>query len=78
MSTLHLPRLHDDSHRRLSSVAHVFWAVSGTVVVAFIFFAALGAFDPADAEGLTVAVLVLATLWVSHSWRQLWREEREP
>jgi hypothetical protein len=77
MSTLHLPSPHDGSHPRLSSMAHAFWAVCGTVVVAFIFFAALGAFDPADAVVPTVVVLVLATLWVSHSWRQLWRDERE-
>jgi hypothetical protein len=58
------------------SVAHVFWALCGTIVLLFIFFAALGAVEPEDAVELTIVVLALAVLWLAHAWRDLWREER--
>jgi hypothetical protein len=55
---------------------HAFWWACGAIVLAFIFFAALGAVDPAEAVELTIVVLVLAVLWLAHAWRDLWREER--
>ena len=64
------------SHPRLESLAHVFWAACGAIVVAFIFFAALGAIEPGDALPLTILVLALAVLWLAHAWRELWRDER--
>jgi hypothetical protein len=63
-------------HPRLDPLAHAFWAACGTVVVLFIFFAALGAIEPEDATELTVVVLALAVLWLAHAWRGLWRDER--
>jgi hypothetical protein len=59
-----------------TALAHAFWAACGTIVVLFIFFAALGAVEPGDAIGLTIAVLALAVLWLAHEWRGLWRAER--
>jgi hypothetical protein len=58
------------------ALAHAFWAACATIVVLFIFFAALGAVQPDDAVELTVVVLVLAVLWLAHAWRGLWRDER--
>ena len=58
------------------SVAHAFWAACGAIVVAYIFFAALGAVQPGEAVELTVVVLALAVLWLGHAWRDLWRYER--
>jgi hypothetical protein len=55
---------------------HAFWWACGGIVLAFIFFAALGAVDPGEAVELTIVVLVLAVLWLAHAWRDLWREER--
>jgi hypothetical protein len=75
MAMFHLPRLEPDTHPRLQSVAHVFWALCGTIVVLFIFFAALGAVEPSDAVELTIVVLVLTVLWCAHAWRGLWRDE---
>jgi hypothetical protein len=63
-------------HPRLDVLAHAFWAACGTIVVLFIFFAALGAVEPGDAIALTIAVLALAVLWLAHAWRGLWRDER--
>ena len=45
-------------------VRHAFWVACGSLVLLGIFFAALGAFDPTEAIGLTIALLVLAALWL--------------
>jgi hypothetical protein len=63
-------------HRRLDTLGHVFWAACGAIVLAFIFFAALGAVEPGDAVELTVVVVALAAAWLAHAWRDLWRDER--
>jgi len=54
---------------------HGLWVACGSLVLLGIFFAALGAFDPTEAVGLTVALLVLAALWLGHEWGGLWRDE---
>lgn len=56
-------------------IRHAFWAACGSLVLLGIFFAALGAFDPTEAVGLTVALLVLAALWLAHEWGDLWQDE---
>jgi hypothetical protein len=66
-------------HHHLDSgggLAQLFWGTCATLVVAFIFFAALGAFEPGDVLPLTLAAVALAALWLAHEWRQLWRDER--
>ena len=81
MATLHLPRFRpgsrtggeDESARTLQTA---FWTVAGAIVVLYIFFAALGGIDPAEARAATIVVLVLAVLWLAHSWRRLWAEEK--
>jgi len=60
----------------MSAIVHVFWAACATIVVLFIFFAALGAVDPGDAVALTAVVLALAALWLAHEWRGLFDDER--
>jgi hypothetical protein len=57
-------------------VTQAFWAFCGTIVVLFIFVAALGAVEPGDAVELTVVVVALAAAWLAHAWRDLWRDER--
>jgi hypothetical protein len=59
-----------------ASIAHAFWGACGAIVLAYIFVAALGAFQPDEAVELTIVVLALAVLWLAHSWRELWRDER--
>jgi hypothetical protein len=75
MAAFHLPHLEPDAHPVLHTLAHAFWALCGTIVVLFIFFAALGAVEPEEAVELTVVVLALAVLWLAHAWRELWRAE---
>ena len=59
------------------AIRHALWGTCGTIVLAYIFLAALGALDPAEAEIVTGGVLVLAVVWLAHSWGRLWRDERE-
>ena len=64
---------HDHDH---ASVAQVLWAACAALVLLFIFFAALGAFEPGDVLPVTVVAVVLAALWLAHEWGGLWRDER--
>jgi hypothetical protein len=76
MAMLRLPHLEHESQGLLNTLAHAFWALCATVVVLFIFFAALGALEPSEALELTIVVLALAALWLAHAWRDLFRDER--
>ena len=39
-------------------------------MIVFIFFAALAGVDLAEAETMSIAVAVLAVLWLLHAWRR--------
>jgi hypothetical protein len=78
MATFHLPHFERDEHPRLGTALHLFWGACAAIVLLFIFLAALGAIDPEEAVALTVVVLALAVLWLTHAWRGLWRDERRP
>jgi membrane protein implicated in regulation of membrane protease activity len=54
--------------RTLSTMTDTFWILVLAVVVLFAFFVALGAFSPFEVAGLSIAVLVLAALWIVHAW----------
>jgi hypothetical protein len=55
-----------------------FWALIGALVVAYLFFVALGGVDPSDAPVATGIALALAVLWLAHSWRRLLIGSRSP
>jgi uncharacterized membrane protein (DUF485 family) len=44
-----------------------FWILLLSLVVLFAFFVALGAFSPGEAVGISIAVGVMAVLWVGHA-----------
>jgi xanthine/uracil permease len=67
----HVP--HQTEH---AGLGHVLWAACASVVVMFIFLAALGAFEPGEVVELTIVVIGLAALLLAHEWRGLFREER--
>jgi fatty acid desaturase len=52
----------------LATLSETFWVLVLALIVLFAFFVALGAFSPGDVLGLTVAVAVLAVLWVAHAF----------
>ena len=48
------------------------WALIGALVVLYLFFVVTGGVDPGDDPAWGIAALVLALLWLAHSWRRLW------
>jgi hypothetical protein len=63
----------------LATLSETFWLLVLGVVVLFAFFAALGAFDVGEAVGVTVAVIGLAALWVTHAvWVSRHSDGRDP
>ena len=59
-----------NSRERLNTFRAALWALVGATVVLFIFFAAVGGIDPAEATAMTVIVCVLAVLWLVHFLRR--------
>jgi membrane protein YdbS with pleckstrin-like domain len=53
--------------RTLATLSETFWILVLAVVVLFAFFAVLGAFSPGQVAGLTIAVVILAVLWIVHA-----------
>jgi hypothetical protein len=49
-------------------VREAFWVIALSVILAYAFFMVLGAFDPGDAAGVSIAVAVLGLLWLLHAW----------
>jgi hypothetical protein len=66
----HVP--HRQEHEGLAQVA---WGACASLVLAFIFLTALGAFEPGEILELTILVVALAGLWLAHEWRGLFRDE---
>jgi steroid 5-alpha reductase family enzyme len=64
MAAVHMPRSIRD-HPEVGRIAiDAFWVLAMGVIAAYAFFAALGAFSPADVRGVTIGVAVLLMLWI--------------
>lgn len=64
--------------RLLATLADTFWILVLAVVVLFAFFVALGAFNPGEVAGLTLAMAALALLWIGHAvWDSRHRKGRD-
>lgn len=50
------------------TIRNTFWALVVGTIALFGFFAATGAWTPADAPGAAIAVGVLALLWAAHAY----------
>jgi hypothetical protein len=67
------------SRRILAILSETLWLLILGVVAMFAFFVALGALKPAQVAGLTLAVLILAGLWVAHAvWVARHQSGRDP
>ena len=67
------------SRRTLATLSDTLWVLVLAVVVLFAFFVALGAFSPGEVIGLTLAVGVLAALWIAHAvWDSRHRDPHDP
>jgi membrane protein YdbS with pleckstrin-like domain len=65
--------------RIIAVLSETFWLLILGVVAMFAFFLALGAFKPAEVAGLTIAVILLAALWVAHAtWVSRHQTGRDP
>jgi fatty acid desaturase len=53
--------------RVLSTLSDTFWILVLSVIVLFGFFVALGALDPGQVAGLSLAIVGLTALWVGHA-----------
>jgi len=64
--------------RTLATLSETFWILVLAVVVLFAFFVVLGAFSPGQVAGLTLAMVVLAVLWVAHAvWASRHRDPHD-
>ena len=45
-----------------------FWVFALGAILAYLFFMVLGAFDPGDAVGVSIAIGILVVLWILHAW----------
>jgi fatty acid desaturase len=67
------------SRRTLTTLSDTLWILILAIVVLFAFFVALGAFSPGEVVGLTLAVVVLALLWIAHAmWDSRHRDPHDP
>ena len=85
MTTLHARRPHMPRvPERLSALAwwlrEGFWVVALGLVLMYAFFVALGAFAPGDVAGVSIAVGLLALMYLVHAWAtgRRARERRDP
>ncbi|MBB4663992.1 hypothetical protein [Conexibacter arvalis] len=81
------PRMHGDGvagerHPHLAAtgrgLASAFWALAAGVIVAYVFFLALGAFGSAEVGVVTGVVVGLSALWVVHALLDARRRARDP
>jgi uncharacterized membrane protein YdjX (TVP38/TMEM64 family) len=65
----------------MTSLRIFFWAFAAGIIVAYLFFLALGAFAVDDVLPLTIIVAILALLWVVHfvlEQRHIREQGRDP
>jgi uncharacterized membrane protein YhaH (DUF805 family) len=74
------PDLHGE-HRHLSAagrgLSQAFWALAAGVIVAYVFFLGLGAFGSGEVLALTIAVAILAALWLLHALHAARQRDRD-
>ena len=60
-------------------LSETFWLFVLGVICLFAFFVIMGAFSPGQVIGLSIAMLVLAALWLGHAmWESRHRSGRDP
>jgi hypothetical protein len=76
MASLRVPHVHrlEQDHPRLRTARIGAWTLCGGLVGLYIFFVVLGGVSPSEAKTATVVVVVLALMWLVHSWRRIWAE----
>jgi fatty acid desaturase len=67
VAQLHLREGHPHLAAAGRGLTQAFWAVAAGIIVAYVFFLALGAFGSGEVLALTILVVVLAALWLVHA-----------
>lgn len=67
MAAVRMPHPMRDHPGAGRAAVDAFWVLAIGVIAAYAFFAALGAFSPGDVLGVTIAVAVLAALWIARA-----------
>jgi len=57
-----------DQHPRLRTAIATTAGLCGGLLMLILFFALIGAFDPAEAVGLSIAAVVFAAVWLMAVW----------
>jgi fatty acid desaturase len=70
MATPPTPRRPSPLGALANAVRLMFWVLAAGLIACYGFFVALGAFSPGDVLGVTIAVALLAILWMVHAWAQ--------
>ena len=60
------------SHGRRQNLIAAIWALTGALVVVYLFFMVLSDKKPGDAPVVSIIALVLAVIWLAHSWQRLY------
>jgi membrane protein implicated in regulation of membrane protease activity len=65
--------------RVLHVLSQTFWIFILGLICLFAFFVVMGALQPAQAVGVSLAVLAMAVLWIGHAmWEARHRSGRDP
>lgn len=80
MTGMHLPHPIRNHPAATRAAIDAFWALAVGLIAAYVFFAALGAFDPGDVLGVTIAVGILVVLCCLRVWieRRHAESQRDP
>ncbi|HWI72630.1 MAG TPA: hypothetical protein VNT55_11810 [Baekduia sp.] len=81
MAAVHMPHPIRDHPGAGRAAIDAFWVLAIGVIAAYVFFAALGAFSPGDALGVTIAVGILLVLWIVRALsvkRRAAKADRDP
>jgi hypothetical protein len=81
MATMHLPHPPERLRPLATFLIQFFWVIALGIVLAWSFFVVLGAMDPGDAKGVSVAMVLLIVLLAARSWAGAHRaaaEARDP
>lgn len=63
----------------MSTLRNAFWVLALFVLAMYAFFVALGAWDPGEVLPVTIAMGVLAVLWIVRAWlANRARREQDP
>ena len=68
MATMHMPHPPERLGALAGFIIQAFWVIALGIVLAWGFFVVLGAMDPADTVGVSIAMVLLVVLLAARGW----------